>query len=77
MKASEKHSWLTWKNVHLVAVGCMVVGIALIVGGFALGGFAGNPFLAAGDGQFGISLSTDSFFAPSDAPNAPEPPAFS
>lgn len=73
MRLSEKHPWLTWKNIHLIAVACIVAGVALIMIGGALAAvsasgwhdlvaqFAGPP-LGIGDAM-GV------------APTAPEPPS--
>ena len=72
MKLSEKHPWLTWKNIHLTAVACVVAGVALIMLGGALAAvsasgwhdlvmqFAGPPL------GFGYAMGA--------APVAPEPP---
>ncbi|NCA31659.1 hypothetical protein [Adlercreutzia muris] len=72
MKLSEKHPWLTWKNIHLTAVACVVAGVALIMLGGALAAvsasgwhdlvmqFAGPPL------GFGDAMGA--------APVAPEPP---
>lgn len=75
MRLSEKHPWLTWKNIHLTAVACIVAGVALIMLGGMLAAvsasgwqdlvaqFAGPP-LGIGDAM-GV------------APEPPTPPAIS
>lgn len=78
MARNEKNSRLTWKNVHLAAVGCMVAGIALILLGFGLAVAAGNPLLAVYS-PFDASLGADPFTiveppTPPAAPDVPESP---
>ena len=36
MNLSEKLPWLTWKNVHLVAVACIAVGFIILAVGMAI-----------------------------------------
>ena len=68
MNLSEKLPWLTWKNVHLVAVACIAVGMAII--GSIVAGLENPSWQAVVD-----LLSFPGM--PSDTCGIPEPPVIS
>ncbi|MEB1813053.1 hypothetical protein [Adlercreutzia mucosicola] len=81
MNLSEKLPWLTWKNVHLVAVDCIAVGFIILAVGMAIIGsiVAGleNPsWQAVVDLLSFPGMPSDTCGIP-EAPTPPEPPAIS
>lgn len=81
MSLSEKFPWLTWKNVHLVAVACIAVGAVILTVGTAIVGLtvAGleNPsWQAVADLLRFPGIPGDTCGIPA-APTPPEPPTIS
>ncbi|MCR2038028.1 hypothetical protein [Adlercreutzia caecimuris] len=81
MNLSEKLPWLTWKNVHLVAVACIAVGFIILAVGMAIIGsiVAGleNPsWQAVVDLLSFPGMPSDTCGIP-EAPTPPEPPTIS
>lgn len=75
MSFNEKHSWLTWKNVHLFAVGCIVAGVAFTVVGVALAGLEAHGWQDFVASLTGVELGLGGDFpSPPDAPSVPEIP---
>lgn len=70
MSFSEKHPWLTWKNVHLFAVGCIVAGVAFAVVGAIIAGLE-----AHGWQDFVARLTGADLWLGGDVPEPPDVPS--
>lgn len=75
MRLNEKYSWLTWRNIHWIALGCMVVGFVFAGIGVLLAGLDSHGWhdiLAHFDitGFGGVNAP----ICP-DAPESPMPPS--